>query len=84
MKLKNRINIYCLNDLIIYVFLCATFISCSSIKDFTNENSKLSLKLLYNHEIPLDETFNGTIIGGISGIDYDRKNDVFYLISDDR
>ena len=27
---------------------------------------------------------DGTVVGGLSGIDYDAKNDVYYIISDDR
>ena len=35
-------------------------------------------------EIPFDKTFQNTKVGGLSGIDYDAKNDLYYLISDDR
>lgn len=34
--------------------------------------------------IPYDFQFQNTTVGGLSGIDYDFKNQVFYLISDDR
>lgn len=33
--------------------------------------------------VPNGTIFKGTVIGGLSGIDYDRKNDQYYLISDD-
>ncbi|QPH41585.1 esterase-like activity of phytase family protein [Pedobacter endophyticus] len=33
--------------------------------------------------LPLNSTFQSTAVGGLSGIDYDVKNDQYYLISDD-
>ncbi|MFW0716452.1 esterase-like activity of phytase family protein [Pedobacter sp. N23S346] len=33
--------------------------------------------------MPLNTTFQNTFVGGLSGIDYDVKNDQYYLISDD-
>lgn len=35
-------------------------------------------------EIPYGETYQDTKVGGLSGIDYDAKNNEYYLISDDR
>ncbi len=35
-------------------------------------------------EIPFYKTFQNTKVGGLSGIDYDKKNDLYYLICDDR
>ena len=43
-----------------------------------------SLKFLGEYDIPHKMNFNGTVVGGLSGIDYDAKNDVYYIISDDR
>src|SRR6476619_3898288 len=43
-----------------------------------------SLKFLGEYDIPHKMNFDGTVIGGLSGIDYDAKNDVYYIISDDR
>jgi hypothetical protein len=42
------------------------------------------LKFLSEYEIPYNQEFKGTTIGGLSGIDYDSEKDVYYLISDDR
>lgn len=42
------------------------------------------LKLLGEYDIAHNLNFKGTTIGGLSGIDYDAANDLFYLISDDR
>lgn len=42
------------------------------------------LKLLDVYELPHKMNFRGTTVGGLSGIDYDAKRDVYYMISDDR
>ncbi len=42
------------------------------------------LKMLGTFVVPHKEPFNGTTIGGLSGIDYDSANELYYLISDDR
>ncbi len=46
--------------------------------------SRMSLQYLGNYEISFNKQFKGTTIGGLSGIDYDPKNDRYFLISDDR
>jgi hypothetical protein len=43
-----------------------------------------SLKFINEYDIPFNLKFMETTVGGLSGIDYDRKNDIYYLISDDR
>jgi hypothetical protein len=42
------------------------------------------LELIGQYVVPNDTVVNGTAVGGLSGIDYDRANDAYYLISDDR
>lgn len=42
------------------------------------------LHLLGEYDLPHNMVFRGTTIGGLSGIDYDEKNDMYFLISDDR
>jgi hypothetical protein len=34
--------------------------------------------------VPNDQMVDGTLVGGLSGIDYDAKADVWYLIADDK
>src|SRR5687767_2568139 len=34
--------------------------------------------------VPIDHTVDGTLVGGLSGIDYDPAADLWYLISDDK
>ena len=42
------------------------------------------LKLLGEYDVPHNFLFKGTTVGGLSGIDYDKSGNVYYLISDDR
>jgi hypothetical protein len=42
------------------------------------------LKLIGEIDLPHNMPFNGTTIGGLSGIDYDVAKNQYYLISDDR
>ncbi len=41
-------------------------------------------KLLGQYVLPTGLSIGGVEFGGISGLDYDAKNDVYYAISDDR
>lgn len=42
------------------------------------------IKFLSEYVVPYNQSFKGTTIGGLSGIDYDPTRKVYYLISDDR
>lgn len=42
------------------------------------------LKFLSEYTVPFNQSFKGTTIGGLSGIDYDSTRKVYYMISDDR
>ncbi|MGJ7031591.1 esterase-like activity of phytase family protein [Niabella hirudinis] len=42
------------------------------------------LKLLDVYELPFDQRYGGTWVGGLSGIDYDAANDRYFIISDER
>jgi len=43
-----------------------------------------SLRLIGQQVLPRRMDFNGTVVGGLSGIDYDAANNRYVLISDDR
>lgn len=73
-----------MRKLLFLVVLPTILFSCSNIKKATENKPTPSLKLISCIEIPFDETFRNTKVGGLSGIDYDTKNDLYYLISDDR
>ncbi|WP_147273602.1 esterase-like activity of phytase family protein [Pedobacter chinensis] len=62
------------------------FASCSATKNVAikqKETSISSIKFLSEYIMPLNDTFQNTLVGGLSGIDYDLKNDQYYMISDD-
>ena len=50
----------------------------------TNNGTHYALKLIGKKTIPHNAAFKGTTVGGLSGIDYDRQQQQYYLISDDR
>jgi hypothetical protein len=43
-----------------------------------------SLKYIGEYTFPHNRFFKNTVVGGLSGIDYDRANNRYYIISDDR
>lgn len=69
---------------LILVVLQAILLSCSNLKQTAENKPTPSLKFISSLEIPFNQTFQDTKVGGLSGIDYDAKNDLYYLISDDR
>jgi hypothetical protein len=73
-----------MRQLLLIAFLPLAFISCSSLKPNDKANPNPSLKLINTIEIPFNKEFKNTVVGGLSSIDYDAKNDLYYFISDDR
>jgi hypothetical protein len=43
-----------------------------------------SLRFIGEQRLPWRQPFQGTVVGGLSGIDYDAANDEWVMISDDR
>jgi hypothetical protein len=43
-----------------------------------------SLKFINEYDIPFNLKFKETTVGGLSGIDFDKKNNLYYFICDDR
>jgi hypothetical protein len=76
------------NSILRTLFIAVTVffsISCNTTKRITEIKTGInSLHYLGSYEIPFNFKYNNTIVGGLSGIDYDKKNDLFYLICDDR
>lgn len=52
--------------------------------DDSGNVSVSSLRLIGQQVLPRRMDFQGTVVGGLSGIDYDAKADTYVLISDDR
>lgn len=59
--------------------------SCSTVKKYTQTTTTVNaLNFLGEFVIPYNLQYGNTTVGGLSGIDYDAKQDLYYLISDDR
>jgi hypothetical protein len=72
-------------------FICALLLSlwvlfsgCRSIVGAQPPRGIQKLKFLDEFEIQYNMQFKGTVVGGLSGIDYDLKSDTYFIISDDR
>lgn len=50
----------------------------------SSERSVASLRLIGQQVLPRRMDFQGTVVGGLSGIDYDAANNRYTLVSDDR
>jgi len=72
--MKNGIKIFLISILIV---------SCATRKK-VHFNNSTQLKFLSEYDVAHNKEFQNTTIGGLSGIDYDAKHRLYYLISDDR
>ncbi|MCK8141974.1 esterase-like activity of phytase family protein [Flavobacterium sp. I-SCBP12n] len=66
------------------LFALSILASCSNLKNTSSSGSYPELKFINSIEIPFNQEFNNTKIGGLSGIDYDKKKDLYYIICDER
>ena len=73
-----------MRKLLIGFFSISIFISCSNLKQVSENSSVPQLKFINSIEIPFNQEFKNTKIGGLSGIDYDKKQDLYYIICDER
>ncbi|MEO6220418.1 MAG: esterase-like activity of phytase family protein [Ginsengibacter sp.] len=69
--------------LLIFTEIIIAF-SCTAARNSENKKPFNRLTFLGEYDIPYNMQFQNTIVGGLSGIDYDKENDVYYIISDDR
>lgn len=59
--------------------------ACATVKKVTQPAAEIrSIKFIGRYEIPYNTTYQNTSVGGLSGIDYDVKNNLYYFICDDR
>lgn len=58
--------------------------ACSPTKRGTLQVTPTSLRLIDVYDIPYQFSFQQTTVGGLSGIDFDSVQQIFYTISDDR
>jgi len=74
------------SQLFFYSVLAIALSSCSATRYAAVkpiETSVSSLKFLDEYIMPLNPIFQNTVVGGLSGIDYDVKQNQYYMISDD-
>jgi len=61
---------------------------CSVTKNITTKQQVLSgvsgLKYINTYVLPHNQQFKGTTVGGLSAIDFDPENNIYYMICDDR
>ncbi|KAF1042082.1 MAG: hypothetical protein GAK35_02927 [Herbaspirillum frisingense] len=68
------------------VSLCALWLAgCAALQGASDPAHRVgSLRLIGEQRIALNQEFRGTVIGGLSGIDYDAATDTWVAESDDR
>jgi hypothetical protein len=69
---------------IIACALSLAAVSCRSVYKTASVPAIQELHLLGTYVIPHKQQFAGTTVGGLSGIDYDARRKLYYLICDDR
>ncbi|MFC4213331.1 esterase-like activity of phytase family protein [Pedobacter lithocola] len=74
-----------LTNSISYLLIVFIFASCSVSKYASKqkETTISAIKFLNEYIVPLNPSYQSTVVGGLSGIDYDAKKDQYFLISDD-
>jgi len=65
------------------ITLLILIVACSPVKNLKKANV-VSLRLVSQYNLPNNTLFKNTVVGGLSGIDYDAANNTYYIISDDR
>ena len=78
-----------MHQYIVRLFLFTTLllfsVSCATSQKTNQFSTGISgLKYLDDYTIPYNFQYMNTTVGGLSGIDYDVKKDLFYIVSDDR
>lgn len=73
-----RLNAFC------FLLMVVVTTACSPKIVTNNSVQKPQLKFLDVYVIPHNYKYKNTIIGGLSGIDYDKKSGEYYIISDER
>jgi hypothetical protein len=69
------------------ISLSVLLFACKATKNIYQQptlSSISTLKLLGEIDVPHNLQFKNTTVGGLSGIDYDSANNLYYLICDDR
>jgi hypothetical protein len=78
-----RHGIFQMKNVVKILSLGCILACCTSQKQIVPDEG-FRLKYIGEYNILPNQIFNNTTVGGLSGLDYDAENDVYYLISDDR
>lgn len=70
----------CLFGIAVFLTSCSPSLSAANGRIF----NQLSIEYIGEYQVPNDFRVKDTLVGGLSGLTYDRGRDVFYAISDDR
>ncbi len=76
-----------IKNVLLYFTTFLLLVSCSTLKKTTLSTDIVKISTLHflgEQDVPYNLSFNNTTVGGLSGIDYDPSNKIYYLISDDR
>ncbi|MEC5165782.1 hypothetical protein RCH18_001514 [Flavobacterium sp. PL11] len=73
-----------MRKLVFTIFSISILFSCSNLRQESHNNTIPQLKFINTIEIPFNQGFKSTKIGGLSGIDYDKKKNLYYIICDER
>lgn len=65
------------------IFLISILIASCTTQKTIRLTDQTQLRFVAEYDIPHNKLFQNTTIGGLSGIDYDPKKNIYYLISDD-
>lgn len=70
---------------LLFIALVFVSFSCSTTKKLSQVTASVNnIKYLGTYNIPFNLKYKNTTVGGLSGIDYDAKKDLYYLVCDDR
>lgn len=67
-----------------YLLFSLLLAACGTSRQSASTPAVSQLRLLHKYTLPHDMPYQGTTVGGLSGIDYDTARKVYYLICDDR
>ncbi len=70
----------CLMGIVMFLTSCSQSASEASSRVF----NKVSIEYVGEYKLPNDFKVKDTLVGGLSGLTYDRQRNVFYAVSDDR
>jgi len=68
---------------IVFILTGFFLLSCTTQKEISFSD-QTRLHFIGEYDLPHNKVFQNTTVGGLSGIDYDAKHAVYYLICDDR